>query len=39
VRVLEAENAELRQLNAVRRNFDRNQDGRVRFVETGRAAR
>jgi hypothetical protein len=25
-------------LNAVRRNFDRNQDGRIRFVETGRAA-
>jgi hypothetical protein len=39
VRVLEAENAELRQLNAVRRNFDRNQDGRVRFVETGRAGK
>lgn len=37
--VLEAENAELRQLNAVRRNFDRNQDGRIRYVETGRAAK
>ena len=38
-RVLEAENAELRQLNAVRRNFDRNQDGRIRYVETGRAGK
>ena len=39
VRALEAENAQLRELNAVRRNFDRNQDGRIRFVETGRAGK
>jgi hypothetical protein len=24
---------------AVRRNFDRNQDGRIRYVETGRAGK
>jgi hypothetical protein len=39
VRVLGAENAELRRLNAARRNFEHCQDGRVRFVETGRAGK
>jgi ABC-type multidrug transport system fused ATPase/permease subunit len=37
-RVLEAENAEYRRLNAAVRNFNHCQEGRVRFVETGRAA-
>jgi hypothetical protein len=38
-RVLEAENAEYRRLNAAARNFNHCQDGRVRFVETGRAGK
>ncbi|MCX7031136.1 MAG: hypothetical protein NTU62_13600 [Spirochaetes bacterium] len=39
VRVLEAENAEFRELNAARRNFEHCQNGRVRFIETGRAGK
>lgn len=38
-RVLEAECAELKRLNAARRNFERCQEGRIRFVESGRAAK
>ena len=37
--VLEAENEGLKQLNAARRNFEHCQEGRIRYVETGRAAK